>query len=120
MEAILLQRPKPLSIRATEGVAPDHLEHRILCAYVQLAMTPERADGTRSATLTRFGALEVRLTECAAAEGLPDGVPPFWLEIYSCATRSTIDSYGCFEFDEDELACAVELMEGARMSVRSH
>jgi hypothetical protein len=120
VEATLLQRPRPLCIRAAVGIAPDYLESQILCAYVQLAMMPERANGTRSATLARFGALEVRLTECPAAEGLPDGVPPYWLEIYSSVTRSTIDSYGCFEFDEDELASAAELMEEARTSARSH
>jgi hypothetical protein len=63
MKALLSQRLKPVSIRSPEGVA-DHLEHQILCAYVRLAMTPERADGSRTATLARFGALEVRLTEC--------------------------------------------------------
>jgi hypothetical protein len=44
------------------------------------------------------------------------GLPRFWVEIYSLASGSTIDSYGCFEFDEDELAKAVEFIVEAKRS----
>ena len=82
-----------MGIRAAVGNAPDHLESQILlCAYVELAMTPERADGSRTATLARFGALEVRLPECPSLDGSLAEVPPFWLEIYSYVTCSTVDA----------------------------
>jgi hypothetical protein len=41
-------------------------------------------------------------------------MPPFWLEIYSHTSNATIDSCGCFEFDEDELSAAVEIVAEAR------
>jgi hypothetical protein len=96
--------------RAADDLVADGIEQRILRTYVQLAITPERADGSRYAILARFGSLEVRLTECAQPAGTPPAVPPFWLEIYSHDTGSTVDSCGCFEFDETELATASDLI----------
>jgi hypothetical protein len=55
------------------------------------------------------------LTEMEPEATLAD-LPPFWVEIYSLASGSTIDSYGCFEFDEDELAKAVEFIVEAKRS----
>jgi hypothetical protein len=55
-----------------------------------------------------LGSLEVRLTEMPRMELA--GVPPFWLEICSPRTGSTLDSLGCFEFDEDELVAAVDFV----------
>ncbi len=92
------------------GNLADRIEQQILRTYVQLAVTPERADGSRRATLARLGAVEVRLTECPHGEGDRPDAPPFWLEIYSHATCSTIDRCGCFEFDEAELATAADLI----------
>jgi hypothetical protein len=37
----------------------------------------------------------------------------FWLELYSHARHTVVDSYGCTEFDEHELARAVEFIDGA-------
>jgi len=76
----------------------------------------DNADGSRSVTVTRLGSLEVRLTELA-----PDAVapcmPPFWLEVFPLASQSPIECYGCFEFDETELASAVDLvLEAARLA----
>src|SRR5688572_17827420 len=109
-EISILHRLQPLHSRAADRLAADEIEQRILRTYVQLAVTPERADGSRSATLARFGALEVRLTECAQPAGTLPAVPPFWLEIYSHDTGSTVDCCGCSEFDEAELATATELI----------
>ncbi|MBM6583539.1 hypothetical protein ILT44_25390 [Microvirga sp. BT689] len=95
-------------VSAGDGVWPearrDQIEEQIIRAYVQLIFAAE-ADGSRTVTLSRQGGLEVRLTEMP----LP-GMPTFWLEIHSLGTRSIIDSLGCFEFDEDELAAAVEFI----------
>lgn len=62
---------------------------------------PDEPSGSRTVTVAQLGGLKVRLTEAPLMER-PD-LPPFWLEIHSLATGSTLDSFGCFEFDEDEL-----------------
>ena len=85
----------------------DRVEEQIIRAYVRLALTDD-ADGSRTVTLARLGSLEVRLTEMPRMELA--GVPPFWLEICSLRTGSTLDSLGCFEFDEDELEAAVDFI----------
>jgi hypothetical protein len=54
------------------------------------------------------GGIEIRLSE-AALEARPD-LPAFWLEIHSLESGSTIDSLGCFEFNQDELRAAVEFV----------
>jgi hypothetical protein len=108
---------RDVSFANTAAVPPichDQIEQQIIRSYVQLALTPNQANGHRTATLAQFGAIEVRLTELSQEEGAPLNVPPFWLEIYSHTSNATIDSCGCFEFDEDELSAAVELVTEAR------
>jgi hypothetical protein len=109
-ETSILHHLQPLHCRAADPLTVDEIEQRILRTYVQLAVTAERADGSRSATLARFGALEVRLIECPQPAGPVPAEPPFWLEIYSHETGSTVDRWGCFEFDEAELATATNLV----------
>jgi hypothetical protein len=109
-ESSILHQLQPLHRRAADRLAVEEIEQRILRTYVQLAVTPERADGSRSATLARSGALEVRLTECAQPAGPVPAEPPFWLEIYSHDVGSTVDRWGCFEFDEAELATATDVI----------
>ncbi|WP_404294974.1 hypothetical protein ACD578_27050 (plasmid) [Microvirga sp. RSM25] len=89
---------------------PDSLEPGILRAYVQLAAMPDQANGAKTATLARFGSLEVRLTELTRPGYKSPCIPPFWLEVYSRATGTTLDSCGCFDFDESELSTAVSLI----------
>lgn len=64
--------------------------------------------------MARFGALEVRLTEVPTRD-LPSTMPSFWIEVYSHVNRSIIDSCGLFEFDEQELATAVEVIAHASL-----
>ena len=98
---------------ASVGDAPcpdayrDQIEQRIIRAYVRLVMADD-VEGTRTVTFARLAGLEARLTE-APVPDMPD-VPPFWLEIHSVATGTTLDSLGCFEFDEDELNAAVDFV----------
>jgi hypothetical protein len=100
----------PMGLPLT-GMSPDEIEQRIIRAYVQLACTRE-TDGSRTVTVAQFGGLEARLTEIPEEEWLP-GVPCFWLELYSHARHAVIDSCGCTELDEHELAQAVELIVSA-------
>jgi hypothetical protein len=94
-------------------VCRDRIEEDIIRAYVRLAITSDQANGHRTVTLAQFGGLEVRLTEIPLGDH-PLPIPPFWLEVYSHATDSVVDSCGCYEFDEDELGKAVELVFDAR------
>jgi hypothetical protein len=106
------------SFRASMGDATwsdacrDRVEEQIIRAYMRLALTDD-ADGSRTVTLARLSSLEVRLTEIPRTELA--GVPPFWLEICSPWTGSTLDSLGCFEFDEHELEVAVDFICDAEL-----
>jgi hypothetical protein len=91
----------------------DRIEEEIIRAYVRLALTSDQANGHRTVTFAQFDGLEVRLTEILLGDH-PVMIPPFWLEVYSHATDSVVDSCGCYEFDEDELGKAVELVFEAR------
>ncbi|KLK89787.1 hypothetical protein AA309_29425 [Microvirga vignae] len=94
-------------------LCPDEIEQRIIRAYVQLVFTASDPAGSRTVVVARFGSLDVRLTELPQGSEADDW-PLFWLEIYSHAIASTVDSCGFSEFDESELAAAVELMLKAR------
>jgi hypothetical protein len=85
----------------------DQIEQQIIRAYVRLALSND-ADWSRTATLARLSGLEVRLTEATWSEQLE--LPQFCLELHSVTTGTTIDSIGCFDFGEDELEAAVDLV----------
>jgi hypothetical protein len=89
----------------------DWIEQKIIRAYVRLAMEPHDADGCRAVTLVRHGGLELRLMEVPSDEMI--GLPAFWLELRSPTTGTTIDSLGCYEFDEEELSAAVVFVQDA-------
>ena len=105
----------PISLIGAE-MSPDEIEQRVIRAYVQLACMPE-TDDARTVTVVRFGMLEARLTEIPEEQRLL-GTPWFWLELYSHAKLAVLDSYGCRELDEPELAQAVELIANARQQVQ--
>ena len=94
----------------------DRIEQQIIRAYVRLALTDD-ADGSRTVTLALLSGFEVRLTEMPRMELL--GLPPFWLEIHAFGPGSTLDSLGCFEFDEDELETAVDFICNAEERYRT-
>ena len=96
----------------------DRIEERIIRAYVGLALTSYQVDDARSVTLARHGAFEVRLTEIPLLEEV-EGVPAYWLEIYSHLSQAPLDSLGCFEFNEDELSAAVNFVWDARLRYRN-
>lgn len=102
---------------AWAGMNPDRDEERIIRAYVQLAVMRWEASGLRTVTVARFGALDVRLTEIPEEQRCPD-TPWLWLELYSPARHLVIDSCGCTEFDEPELARAVDFLGSVRRRMR--
>jgi hypothetical protein len=103
------RRTQPAANDGGAHLGSDEVEQRIIRAYVQLVFAQDNLDGSRIVTVAQFGALEVRLSELPLVQKHPD-VPQFWLEMYSHASFSTLDSYGCFDFDEAELAAAVEFV----------
>lgn len=106
--------PQPQAMVASApcpALDADWIEQKIIRAYVRLAMEPHDMDGCRAVTIVRYGSLEVRLME-VPSEGMA-GLPTFWFELRSQTTGATIDSLGCYEFDEDELSAAVMFVQDA-------
>jgi hypothetical protein len=104
---MLARAQQRLGLR-TLDLCPDLIEQRIICAYIGLLFTPQ-IGRCRVTTVGWLGTCEVRLTE-TALDDAPAGTPPFWLEIYCHASGKTLDSCGCFEFDDVELETAVQLV----------
>jgi hypothetical protein len=106
-----MEMPQPSAASkgdATDDYAcRDQIEQQIIRAYVRLALADD-AHGSRTVKLTALSGLEVRLTEAPWLEQ-PD-LPPFWLEIHSLTTGTTIDSLGCFDFGEDDLEAAIDFV----------
>ncbi|MBD2746172.1 hypothetical protein IC232_05595 [Microvirga sp. BT688] len=90
----------------------DSVEQKIIRAYVRLMFAPEQGTGSRTITIMRVGTLDVRLTEHLQNFDLPT-FPPLWVELYSPESSSVVAYCGCYEFDEDELDAAVELVLSA-------
>ena len=90
-------------------ICRDQIEQKIIRAYVQLAVPQDRKHDFRTVKLARSGGLEVRLTKNPQA-GAPPTLSSYWLEIYSCGSGSMIDRFEVVEFDEGELAAAVEFV----------
>ncbi len=95
----------------------EEIEQRIIRAYVGLVYQAVDAANRRSVVVMRLGTLEVHLTEIHPDDVTP-GVPPFWIEVFDWPQQASIDSVGCYEFDEDELAAAVGMIVGAAQDAR--
>jgi len=107
-----MPQPEAMAARALcPALDADWIEQKIIRSYVRLAMEPHDEDGCRAVTLVRRGGLEVRLMEVPSDQMI--GLPAFWLELRSQMTGATIDSLGCYEFDEDELSAAVMFVQDA-------
>jgi hypothetical protein len=99
----------------------DEIEQRIIRAYVGLVYQAVDTANRRSVVVMRLGTLEVHLTEIhpeVTIPGVPPGVPPFWIEVFDWPQQASIDSVGCYEFDEDELVAAVEMIVNSAQDAR--
>jgi len=89
----------PSSIIALRKMAANQLsERRFIRAYLELFLASPRDDGSKIASLARFGAYEVRLVEFA--EDACANVPLLWLELYRHDTCVGLDSFRCDDFDD--------------------
>jgi hypothetical protein len=96
------------------AICADEIEQRIIRTYIRLVYDAEQPFGFRSATVTRLGTLEFRLTETFDIDSDP-GMPLCWLEVLPEPHQLSIDRYRMSEFDESEIAGAVEfIIEAAR------
>ena len=69
-------------------------------AYVGLAIAAADEDGSRTVSIRRFSALEVRLIEFATRQQA-DNVDN-WIDGYDYDTQSSLDSCLCHDLDEAE------------------
>ena len=95
----------------------DEIEQRIIRSYVGLVYQAVDTANRRSVVVMRLGTLEVHLTEIHPEDTTP-GVPPFWIEGFYWPQQASIYSVGCYEFNEDELVAAVEMIVSAAQETR--
>jgi hypothetical protein len=70
---------------------------RIAQAYIRLLCIP--GDGAAaSVSLVRIGRCEIRFF--GGAEANADGMPLIWLELFDHGTKTSVDSFSCYEIDE--------------------
>ena len=75
--------------------------NRLHEAYAALMFAAEASDGSKTFSLARFGAFEVRIIElpqCRASEG-----PLFWIELYRQDTQNVLVSCRCDDLDDAQL-----------------
>jgi hypothetical protein len=69
------------------------LEAQLIQAHVKLQLATRGEDDSRTATLLRLGAYEVRLVEPSRAS--PSSGFLFWIEFFDHSHQVSIDSGGC-------------------------
>lgn len=87
--AILRKKNKPLLSRLSQ-------------AYVRLLLIPESTDGSRTVSLARYGAYEVRLVEFFHSPACDDS--SFWIRLHRRGLQSSLDSCWCDDLDDAEVA----------------
>jgi hypothetical protein len=93
------------------NLCADEIEQRIIRAFVRLVFQAVDIDNSLPVVM-RLGPVQVHLSEIHPEDTTP-GVPPFWIEVFDGTGQDSIDSIGCHEFDDDELAAAVEMILSA-------
>ncbi len=88
------------TFRKGKNVRP--LTSRLHMAYVGLVLAPQSENGSRTVTLARYGAFEVRLVEFRQCYTSDDS--PFWIELYRHDTQSSLDSYLSDDLEGAEVA----------------
>jgi hypothetical protein len=87
------------------------LELRILQLYIWSLDTRRFIDGSRTATVARYGAYEVRLVEPLVD---PQGdTIPFWIELFDHKSAVTIDSCGGHDFEETAVGAAALILQAS-------
>jgi CheY-like chemotaxis protein len=87
------------------------LEARLIQAHVKLQFTSENEDGSKTASLGRFGAFEVQLVEPPHSSSTNGFI--FWIDLIDHERHFSIDSGGTDDLEE-ALAAAEELLSQAQ------
>jgi len=90
------------------------LEAQLLQAHVKLQLATCGEDGSRTATLVRLGAYEVRLVEPSRTS--PASGFLFWIELFDHNRRRSVDSAGSYVL-EDAVIAAEHLIAKAKEQV---
>jgi hypothetical protein len=93
-------------------LSADEIEQGIIRAYIRLVFQAEDTDNSRPVVVMRLGPLDVHVSETRPKEAT-FGLPPFWIEVFDGTSQASIDSIGFQEFDDAELAAAVEMIVSA-------
>jgi hypothetical protein len=78
------------------------LLNRLSQAYVRLLLMPEGTDGSRTVSLARYGAYEVRLVEFSHGPASDDS--SFWVRLHRRGIHTSLDSCWCDDLDDAETA----------------
>jgi hypothetical protein len=93
-------------------LSADEIEQGIIRAYIQLVFQAEDTDNSRPVVVMQLGPLNVHMSETRPKEAT-FGLPSFWIEVFDGTSQASIDSIGFHEFDDAELAAAVEMIVSA-------
>jgi hypothetical protein len=107
------------SKRVPKAYDRDQIARPLINAYVQLAATRPKKDGSRALTVGQSGSAEIHPTGLPV-ERASSPVPPLWFEVFSRDDGATIDGYECFNLNADELVAAVELILDLRRRCHYH
>jgi hypothetical protein len=75
------------------------LEAQLIRAHVTLQLAGQGTDGSRTATVVRRGAYEVRLVELSWVSSSADTFL-FWIELFDHTGKVSIDSGGCHVLED--------------------
>ncbi|MBM1173880.1 hypothetical protein [Microvirga arabica] len=93
----------------TSLVDPELIARKLIQAYARLGHTEPRPGCGGTETIAHCGAFDVHLSRSASDDQLAQE-PPFWIEIRAHASKSVVECYGCYDFQDDELARILEFI----------
>ena len=85
------------------------LQRLLLLAYTRLFLLPEQEDGSKLTTVASFGRYDLRLVEVPVGGNI--AVPPLWIELYDRNAGRTIDSAGCWDLHDADVAAEMFMTE---------
>ena len=94
------------------------LEAQLIQAHVKLQFAARGEDDSRTATLVRHGAYEVRLVEPSHAS--PAGGVLFWIELFDHDRRRSIDSVGSYILEDAAIAAEHLIAHAERQGEDPH
>jgi hypothetical protein len=91
---------------------------RLSQAYIRLLLIPESTDGSRTVSLARYGAYEVRLVEFSHSPASDDS--SFWIRLHRRGIQCSLDSCWCDDLDDAETAAEHFLSRAKQLHNHNH